>query len=197
MNKSQRDGIATPATGLMIYQTNATPGFYYYDGSAWRPVSTATTGDANTSLSNLTATTINTSLLPDNTDKRNLGNLQTNWKGLFLSNALFLRGARFLYNGNNNAFVGDSAGLNNTSGYDNAATGVNSMYKNTTGAFNEANGFEALYNNTTGSNNAANGEGALAANTTGSNNTANGERALYFNSVGNYNTANGNYALFF
>jgi len=26
---------ASPATGLLIYQTNNTPGFYYYNGSAW------------------------------------------------------------------------------------------------------------------------------------------------------------------
>ncbi len=27
MTKNQRDGIASPATGLLIYQTNSTPGF--------------------------------------------------------------------------------------------------------------------------------------------------------------------------
>jgi hypothetical protein len=26
---------ASPATGLLIYQTNSTPGFYYYNGSSW------------------------------------------------------------------------------------------------------------------------------------------------------------------
>ncbi len=26
----------SPATGLLIYQTDSTPGFYYYDGSGWR-----------------------------------------------------------------------------------------------------------------------------------------------------------------
>jgi len=35
MAKAQRDAIATPATGLLIYQTDNTAGFYYYDGSAW------------------------------------------------------------------------------------------------------------------------------------------------------------------
>ena len=35
MDKSQRDNITSPATGLMIYQTDNTPGFYYYNGSAW------------------------------------------------------------------------------------------------------------------------------------------------------------------
>ena len=39
MNKAQRDVIATPSTGLLIYQTNSTPGFYYYNGSAWAAIS--------------------------------------------------------------------------------------------------------------------------------------------------------------
>jgi hypothetical protein len=32
---AQRSAIAAPATGLMIYQTDNTPGFYFYNGTAW------------------------------------------------------------------------------------------------------------------------------------------------------------------
>src|SRR5258707_13869528 len=39
MTLTQRNAIVSPVTGLMIYQTNSTPGFYYYSGSAWVPVS--------------------------------------------------------------------------------------------------------------------------------------------------------------
>lgn len=35
MTQSQRNLISSPATGLLIYQTDNTPGFYYYNGSAW------------------------------------------------------------------------------------------------------------------------------------------------------------------
>ena len=35
MTLINRNVIAAPATGLMIYQTDNTPGFYYYDGTAW------------------------------------------------------------------------------------------------------------------------------------------------------------------
>lgn len=35
MLQTQRDAIASPATGLLIYQTDSTPGFYYYDGTVW------------------------------------------------------------------------------------------------------------------------------------------------------------------
>jgi hypothetical protein len=37
MTESERDLIATPATGLLIYQINNTPGFYYYNSTAWVP----------------------------------------------------------------------------------------------------------------------------------------------------------------
>jgi hypothetical protein len=33
---AQRGAIASPATSLLIYQTDNTPGYYYYDGSAWQ-----------------------------------------------------------------------------------------------------------------------------------------------------------------
>lgn len=35
MTKAQRDSISSPATSLLIYQTDNTPGFYYYNGTAW------------------------------------------------------------------------------------------------------------------------------------------------------------------
>ncbi|MBT8252585.1 MAG: hypothetical protein KJN68_01345, partial [Bacteroidia bacterium] len=38
MTQAQRDAIGAPATGLLIYQNNNTPGFYYWDGGAWVPI---------------------------------------------------------------------------------------------------------------------------------------------------------------
>ena len=38
MTAAQRDAINPAATGLMIYQTDGTPGFYYYNGSSWSEV---------------------------------------------------------------------------------------------------------------------------------------------------------------
>jgi trimeric autotransporter adhesin len=45
---------ANPATGLLIYQTDNTPGFYYYDGSMWKFIS-AGNGN-NGTVTNVTAT---------------------------------------------------------------------------------------------------------------------------------------------
>ena len=38
LTDTQRDAILAPATGLMIYQTNQTSGFYFYDGTAWTKI---------------------------------------------------------------------------------------------------------------------------------------------------------------
>lgn len=41
MTKEQRDAISTPATGLIIYQTDETPGLYQYNGTMWTLSGTA------------------------------------------------------------------------------------------------------------------------------------------------------------
>ena len=38
MTLAQRNAIASPAEGLMVYQTDGTKGFYFYTGSAWTAV---------------------------------------------------------------------------------------------------------------------------------------------------------------
>ncbi len=35
MTQTQRNAIPVPATGLLVYQTDGTQGFYYFDGSTW------------------------------------------------------------------------------------------------------------------------------------------------------------------
>jgi hypothetical protein len=46
MTAAQKTAISAPATGLMIFQTDGTPGFYYYTGSAWSAVGNAPAGTA-------------------------------------------------------------------------------------------------------------------------------------------------------
>ena len=38
MTEAQRDAVSSPSLGLMIYQTDGTAGFYYYNGSSWAEV---------------------------------------------------------------------------------------------------------------------------------------------------------------
>ena len=47
MIESERVGITNPAEGLLVYQTDATAGFYYYDGATWAGLGD-TTADAIT-----------------------------------------------------------------------------------------------------------------------------------------------------
>ncbi len=39
MTSSERLSISSPAVGLLVYQTDGTPGFYYWDGSVWQRLS--------------------------------------------------------------------------------------------------------------------------------------------------------------
>ena len=53
MTQSQKDAIESPSNGLLVYQTDGTSGFYYYDGSMWTPLksqssSSGTGSDSNT-----------------------------------------------------------------------------------------------------------------------------------------------------
>ena len=43
MTMAQRNAINTPAAGLIIYQTDNTPGFYFFDGTLWASVGDAAT----------------------------------------------------------------------------------------------------------------------------------------------------------
>ncbi|MFI5135497.1 MAG: hypothetical protein ACHQD9_06565, partial [Chitinophagales bacterium] len=86
MTLAQRNAIASPATGLMIFQTNSTPGFYYYSGAAWAAVSPKS---ANTALSNLAATTtINAALLPNASSTLDFGSSTRNWRNGFFGGAV-------------------------------------------------------------------------------------------------------------
>ena len=61
MNQAQRNAISSPATGLLIYQTDNTPGFYFYNG-AWTALSGGSSSSSGTLYSELaTQFTVSTS----------------------------------------------------------------------------------------------------------------------------------------
>jgi hypothetical protein len=79
MTQAKRDAIAQPARGLLIFQTDGTAGFYYYN-SGWQPMASSGSGFAKTDLSNLTSpTSINVNLVPSNNAK-NFGSTSRSWK---------------------------------------------------------------------------------------------------------------------
>jgi hypothetical protein len=90
MTKTQRDAIASPSQGLLIYQTNSTPGLYYYDGG-WSSVAPK---NANKTLSNLTApTAVNADLLPAVSFSLNLGSPALLWDNVYTNTIFFSDGS--------------------------------------------------------------------------------------------------------
>lgn len=178
MTKAQRDAFVNLSTGLLIYQTNNTPGFYFYDGSSWVVVG-------------LESISIN-----DLSDGKTGGN------SIFLGSGA---GTNDDGSDNENVGVGQDAFAANTSGEHNNAFGFHSLKNNTTGSNNTAYGHMSLYENTTGNKSTAIGSFALFTQTGNAsddnlNNVAVGYEALYTNNPtsstnGRYNVAIGNLSL--
>lgn len=186
---------ASPATGLLIYQTDNTPGFYYYDGTAWKLLET---GGNNWSLNGNTVSASNFLGTTNSTDfhiKVNnvtSGVIDGNSKNTaFGYEALPLNSA--IYGVNNTAF-GFQALNGNNAGNGNTAIGFQSLVVNNGGG-NCAIGAVALYRNASGSYNVAVGNNALQENVTGNANVAMGAWALYKHTAGFRNVAMGYNAL--
>ena len=170
LTATEKNSIVSPATGLIVYQTDGTTGFYYYDGSSWNLLPSASsvvpytlaTGPVNLGSYDLTVNNI--------TIGRGTGNISSNT----------VNGYQSLYS--------------NTSGSYNTVNGYQSLYSNTSGSYNIANGYQALYSNITGWYNTATGYSALISNTTGYYNVSIGNNSLFGNTTGSYNTALGHAA---
>lgn len=52
MSAEQKNAIQGPVNGLLIYQTDGTAGFYYYDGSSWLPLKSQNTASGTGSDTN-------------------------------------------------------------------------------------------------------------------------------------------------
>ncbi len=197
MTVTQRNAIATPAAGLMIYQTNSTSGFYYYDGTGWKAIAPKTnwalTGNAGTNpATNFIGTTDGHPLV------FRVNNLRAAYIDFGTSNTSF--GYQALISnstGNFNTATGTDALLTNTLGNNNTANGSYALLNNTIGIYNTATGSDALHNNTSGNYNTATGAATLYTNTTGYYNTANGYQSLYTNTSGFANTSSGYQSLYF
>lgn len=190
----QRNAIAGPANGLLIYQTDDTPGFYFYTGSQWQRL--ANTGDAAGTYVDLTTAQTISGSKAFSSDLVVQGLTVGRGNGAVANNTAFGSGSLSVNTtGTNNTASGFQTLDRNTTGSQNTATGGLSLATNTAGNNNTTAGYRTLFANTTGSFNTASGAHALAANTIGNNNTANGTYALNLNSTGGANTASGMSAL--
>ncbi len=90
MTAAQRSAIASPAQGLLIFQTDGNAGFYYYN-AGWNKV-TPFTNAAGTALSNLNATTaINSGLLPAASNAKDLGSDARKWRKGYFGDSVFAK----------------------------------------------------------------------------------------------------------
>ena len=66
LTAAQKTAIVSPATGLIVFQTDGATGFWYYNGSAWVSINSAgwkLTGDSGTTSSNFLGTIDNKDLV--------------------------------------------------------------------------------------------------------------------------------------
>ena len=207
MTAAQRTAVATPATGLLVYQTDGTSGFYFYNGSTWSPIGAtagpltgwATTGNAATDSSvNFIGTSDNKPLIGKVNGQQTFYFSPTNTATLLGYQAgksntgiwnTFLGYQAGLSNttGFANLFVGNAAGYSNTTANGNHFIGINSGKNNISGSINHFEGFQAGYSNTSGTENYFSGYLAGFNNINGSQNYFSGNNAGSFNTTGSNN----------
>ena len=218
MTTAQRITIASPATGLLVFDTD-TQSFWFYNGSAWTNLSAG--GSSGWALSGNNGTNPSTNFIGTTDDQPILfkvnnsqyGQLHSNgnvfWgKNAGISNTAYSNIAIGTQALNSNTdrgnliAIGDSALMNNGIGAPgggfaryNTAIGSKALFANNTGYGNTAVGFRTLMNNTTGYYNLAIGQTALNANVDGYRNIGIGANALNSNTNGLLNIAMGNDAL--
>lgn len=190
----QRDAIATPANGLLIYQTDNTPGFYYYNGSSWVSVagSATLTGWSTTGNAGTTASTNFLGTMDDQPLAFKLNNINAGkWDHQKANYFIGLNAGTAISAGTSNIGIGTNTLAGTNSGNGNTGMGHWAIHTNTSGSYNTGIGYNVLYENTGGNFNVGNGYHALYANTMGGGNTAVGTNALSINTTGNNNTGIG------
>lgn len=177
--------IGIPQPGMLRWDGTNFQGF---DGNSWNSFSSGGAG-ANASLSNLSSTAINQSLIPIASNSFSLGNSSSGWAELWIDQTLYLDGDRFIHNtGTDNIFIGDLSGNSLTTGNDNTCLGDNAGEDITTGYRNVFIGEEAGDDNTIGFHNVFIGSDAGWSNTDGEDNTFVGCNAGRDNTTSSFNS---------
>ena len=157
MTRTERNAIASPATGLMIFQSGPdSTGFYYYTGTRWTWMFSSSNSDSLAWKTSGNAATVDATNFIGTTDNIPFNIRVNNQKAGRIDGTLF------------NTFYGYQSGNAISSGIQNTAFGKTSLYSNTTGINNTALGVQSLY-----------------FNISGAENTGLGSNALFYNSIGN------------
>ena len=211
MTAAQCNAIVNPATGLMIYRTDGTPGFYYNSGTpgspSWQAISSNSsagwglTGNGGINPANNFFGTTDNNPVIIRLNNTYAGKWDPVQKSYFLG-----AGAGSHNAAEGNLAFGDSSLNANSAGFGNIAIGHRALrkslsdaqvaigdgaqYNNIDGGYNVAIGAKALFTNGSGTQNTAIGSYSLYF-STAFGNTAIGSNTLYNNSTGNFNTAIG------
>ncbi|MFT3679949.1 MAG: tail fiber domain-containing protein [Ferruginibacter sp.] len=200
MTKTQRNAIALPGIGLMVFQTGPdSVGFHYYSGTQWLWLATSnnhegwsTTGNAGTDSAVNFLGTLDDKPLMLRQNNLWMGQLNTKKHNFFIGG-----GAGAINVAGQNTGFGDSALARNSAGLGNTAVGYRSMAggSNITGGLNTAVGNNTLSAVTTGYQNIAIGDNAMTSMKTGATNVIAGAGAMEVASKGDGNIALGLWAL--
>ncbi|HEB62516.1 MAG TPA: hypothetical protein ENI82_05110, partial [Bacteroidetes bacterium] len=152
MTSAQRDAITSPATGLLIYQTNNNKGFWYFDGTSWLSLN-----DSEYVSDIISDADNDTKIQVEETADDDIIRFDAAGTEIYR----FVNGRIIPQNTGNSIFIGADAGLNDDF-TDNRNVGL---------------GYQALKTNTIGTRNVGIGYLALDANVKGNRNTAIGFKA--------------------
>lgn len=213
MNKTERNAIASPATGLLVFQTGPDSiGFHYYYGGTWLWLPNSkqndstywnTHGNSGLDTTSFFGYTDNTPItFKINGQKvgrfepakfnyfigQNAGSYNS---GSFGHVAIGDQAGSNLNTNNPGIFIGSLAGTANTTGRNCVIIGPSAGFFNTTGDFNVFLGALSGIQNTTGQGNTFLGHGAATTHKVNSFNVAVGYTALSSDSSGSSNTALG------
>lgn len=197
MTQAERDNIVNPATGLFVYQTDVVPGFYKFDGTAWKAFGSETIsiGDLSDAITKarsiyLGATTGSTTAVGND----NIGFGSYNSQNLTTGDYNISIGSFALHSATNDFYslaIGSNALENlSGSGYShNTAFGTSSLRHLTAGNENTALGRKAMEGTSdyTSEHNTSVGANSLGNIAGGNNNIALGYTAGANLTTGSYN----------
>ena len=180
MTAAQKTAIATPATGLLVFQTDGTSGFYYYNGTTWIALSGGVAGVTDSSQLQKITENGNIGWRILGRDTANYGNIGIEAIDLSYSDD---NSAPYGATGNNSTAMGLK-----TTAYGGGSTAMGG-YTIASGGYSTAMGYTST---ASGNYSTAMGEGSTASGTTstvmGQYNIASGTRST---AMGYGNTADG------
>ncbi len=202
MSSTERQAIATPAIGLMVYDNTATA-FYYFNGVGWLELLAGST-------SVLSDTDNDTKIQVEETTDEDMIRFDIGGSERFKmveERIEFSNPANSIYIGldagknddgddNRNTYIGLQSGTTNSIGFDNTALGYQTLKSNVDGVNNIAIGNLSLEDNQSGTSNTAVGIEGMNKNISGINNTAIGAYALHENTTASDNIAVGSFSLY-